>query len=268
MTFWIFHSRLLLHSFNMCLFTWLKRLAGEVPLFFHFVPFCFLFPSLLSFVLFFLFDLLPARRRDNILDKPSTDKWMPAAALQRGVLLRVADHFVPHIERKTEREGERDVGCLSALACGICDCSSEPFASIHFWESLPFRLLPCPNTATKIRHVFFWTQTHILYMCMDCVQHGTLPIFLVPVMTKTFVKTIHYVDIPMHPAIICFEQALGDIKTCSLVFWLLWFQKARTIPLSNYYLWHRSTHYIDSQVNNKSFHNNGANIKFVFPLSF
>lgn len=80
----------------------------------------------------FLFDLLPARRRDNILDKPSTDKWMPAAALQRGVLLRMADHFVPHIERKTEREGERDVGCLSALACGICDCSSEPFASIHF----------------------------------------------------------------------------------------------------------------------------------------
>lgn len=30
---------------------------------------------------FCVFALLPARRKDNILDKPSTDKWMPAAAL-------------------------------------------------------------------------------------------------------------------------------------------------------------------------------------------
>lgn len=45
-----------------------------------------------------LFDLLPARRRDNILDEPSADKLMPAAALQRILLFRVADHFVPQSE--------------------------------------------------------------------------------------------------------------------------------------------------------------------------
>lgn len=157
--------------------------------------------------------------------------------------------------------------CLPLLVASVIAAASH----LHRSTSEKVCHLGCYLVQTQLPRsdtFFFWTQTHILYMCIDCIQHGTLPIFLVPVMTKTFVKTIHYVDIPMHPAIICFEQALGDIKTCSLVFWLLWFQKARTIPLSNYYLWHRSTHYIDSQVNNKSFHNNGANIKFVFPLSF
>lgn len=53
---------------------------------------------------------------------------------------------------------ERDVGCLSVLACGICDCNSEPFASIHFREGLASGRLCFPNTAgeTHVR-----TQTHM-----------------------------------------------------------------------------------------------------------
>lgn len=38
-------------------------------------------------------------------------------------------------ERKTESKREM-LACLSVLACGICDCNSGPFASIHFRESL------------------------------------------------------------------------------------------------------------------------------------
>lgn len=47
-------------------------------------PLCSLLPAFFLLALHLsscLFDLLPARRRDNILDEPSADKLMPAAAL-------------------------------------------------------------------------------------------------------------------------------------------------------------------------------------------
>lgn len=105
-------------------------------------------------------------------------------------------------------------------------------------------------------------HTHVC-KCMVCTQYNVDNCICSHFYGKTLTKT----NILLYPcdfersSFFCsyrFWETIMDLqfRACSqrwsLVFRLLWFQKARTMPLSEYYLLHSSAHYTDSQVKNNS----------------
>lgn len=150
----------------MCLFTWLKRLAGEVPLFFHFVPFCFLFPSLLSFVLFFcLICFLP---------EGETIFWISPALINGCQQLPCSAEscsewqiILCHTERERQKEREREMlaACLSLLVASVIATASH----LHRSTSEKVCHLGCYLVQTQLlrsaTHVFFLNaNTHAIYV--------------------------------------------------------------------------------------------------------